>query len=101
MLSRLLRSALGNLVGNKMNELEVVVQQGKLKGKTGTDYSGNTFYSFQGIPYAKPPTGNLRFKVIPISCVCMKVMYSRRHITPHIVDLNLNIKCLQRRKYVV
>lgn len=47
-----------------MEEVIVSVVQGKLKGKISTDYAGNKFYSFQGIPYAKPPVGNLRFKVI-------------------------------------
>lgn len=46
-----------------MAEAVVYVKQGKLKGKTGIDYAGRSFYSFQGIPYAKPPLGELRFKV--------------------------------------
>lgn len=46
-----------------MAEVTVTVEQGKLKGKTGTDFSGNLYYSFQGIPFAKPPLGKLRFKV--------------------------------------
>lgn len=28
------------------------------------------FYSFKGIPYAKSPTGQLRFKVSPFLTVC-------------------------------
>lgn len=46
-----------------MEEPVVTTKQGRLKGKTGTDYVGQTYYSFQGIPYAKPPVGPLRFKV--------------------------------------
>ncbi|KAK5645312.1 hypothetical protein RI129_006612 [Pyrocoelia pectoralis] len=44
------------------NELIVNVKQGKLKGKVCIDFDGRPFYSFQGIPYALPPVGNLRFK---------------------------------------
>ncbi|KAI4468814.1 carboxylesterase [Holotrichia oblita] len=40
----------------------VEIQQGKLRGRVDSDYRGVTFYSFQGIPYAKPPLGKLRFK---------------------------------------
>ncbi|XP_031339582.1 esterase B1-like [Photinus pyralis] len=38
------------------------VQQGYLRGKLCEDFYGGTYLSFQGIPYAKPPIGNLRFK---------------------------------------
>jgi carboxylesterase type B len=41
----------------------VVVSQGSLRGKTVITKTGVTYYSFQGIPYAKPPVGALRFKV--------------------------------------
>nr|CAD7415844.1 unnamed protein product [Timema cristinae] len=41
----------------------VVTKQGTLRGDTQTSkYSDNTFYSFKGVPYAKPPLGDLRFK---------------------------------------
>ncbi|KAJ8944695.1 hypothetical protein NQ314_009402 [Rhamnusium bicolor] len=40
----------------------VRVEQGKIKGKIETDIRGGTFYSFKGIPYGKPPIGELRFK---------------------------------------
>lgn len=46
-----------------MSEPIVQVEEGKLRGKTRVDYKGGKFYSFQSIPYAKPPIGDLRFKV--------------------------------------
>lgn len=52
-----------------MAEAIVTVEQGKLRGRTGTDVTGSQFCIFQGIPYAKPPIGSLRFKV------CAKVYY--------------------------
>jgi carboxylesterase type B len=41
----------------------VTVVQGGLRGKKVTSKIGTTYYSFQGIPYCKPPVGYLRFKV--------------------------------------
>nr|CAD7395824.1 unnamed protein product [Timema cristinae] len=39
------------------------IPQGELLGKkVSSSYTGSVFYSFQGIPYAKPPVGPLRFK---------------------------------------
>ncbi|XP_018335696.1 uncharacterized protein LOC108744438 [Agrilus planipennis] len=45
-----------------MGEPIVKVKQGKLRGKLTENIRGGSYYSFQGIPYAKPPIGNLRFK---------------------------------------
>ncbi|GFG36327.1 hypothetical protein Cfor_05946 [Coptotermes formosanus] len=42
--------------------VRVTVRQGVLKGKIMTSAKGRTFYAFQSIPYAKPPTGDLRFR---------------------------------------
>jgi carboxylesterase type B len=53
-----------------MSETVVVrVTQGDLRGRKIITKSGLQYYSFQGIPYAAPPVGNLRFKVsIFIQC---------------------------------
>jgi hypothetical protein len=43
----------------------VTVQQGLLKGKLlATPRSTNKYVGFLGIPYAKPPVGDLKFKVM-------------------------------------
>lgn len=41
---------------------QVQVSQGTLQGKLASTYNGTKYYSFEGIPYAKPPVGDLRFK---------------------------------------
>ncbi|XP_068084828.1 juvenile hormone esterase [Anabrus simplex] len=40
----------------------ITLPQGTLKGKKVTPENLSPYYSFLGIPYAKPPLGNLRFK---------------------------------------
>jgi hypothetical protein len=45
----------------------VKVQQGLLQGKLLTSArSKNRFIGFLGIPYAKPPVGDLKFKVMQV-----------------------------------
>lgn len=39
------------------------IPQGTLRGKKEISLYNDIYYSFQGIPYAKPPVGELRFKV--------------------------------------
>ncbi|XP_049948016.1 juvenile hormone esterase-like [Schistocerca serialis cubense] len=41
----------------------VSIPQGALRGRRLKTPSGRTYCSFQGIPYAKPPVGPLRFKL--------------------------------------
>ncbi|CAK1546451.1 unnamed protein product [Leptosia nina] len=49
--------------GGRMVEAPIVtVEQGQLQGKVVNSPAGKGFYSFQGIPYATPPLGSLRFK---------------------------------------
>ena len=44
--------------------LIVQVEQGKIRGKQSTSkYSRKKYCSFLGVPYAKPPVGDLRFMV--------------------------------------
>lgn len=42
---------------------EVITAYGKIRGSVQKSSEGIEFCSFKGIPYAKPPIGNLRFKV--------------------------------------
>ena len=49
-----------------MVEITVQVEEGLLRGKEERDASGKPFYSFQGVPYARPPLGDLRFKVVTL-----------------------------------
>ncbi|XP_075978700.1 esterase FE4-like [Anticarsia gemmatalis] len=46
-----------------MSETVVEITQGKIKGKLTKNYSDFEYYTFKGIPYAKPPIGDLRFTV--------------------------------------
>ncbi|CAK1590232.1 unnamed protein product [Parnassius mnemosyne] len=40
----------------------VIISQGELKGGKSKTKSGFEYYEFLGVPYAKPPVGDLRFK---------------------------------------
>ncbi|VEN60661.1 unnamed protein product [Callosobruchus maculatus] len=45
------------------DNVTVTLPNGKVKGLfQKTAHKGTPYYSFRGIPYAEPPTGNLRFK---------------------------------------
>ena len=46
-----------------MAEPVVETTCGKLQGCRSRDIESNEFYAFKGIPYAKPPVGDLRFEV--------------------------------------
>lgn len=48
----------------------IEVQQGKLKGKVCKTVNDVPYFAFKGIPYAKPPVGELRFSV----SICLIVL---------------------------
>jgi hypothetical protein len=41
----------------------VTIKDGKVQGLVSTSRGGKEFYEYLGIPFAKPPVGNLRFEV--------------------------------------
>lgn len=45
----------------------VKISNGAIRGQTLQSRDGRDYYSFTGIPYAKPPIGPLRFKVSNIN----------------------------------
>lgn len=46
-----------------MSDPIVTVIQGNLRGTIEINQEGGTYCAFYGIPYARPPVGELRFKV--------------------------------------
>lgn len=52
------------ILARTSDELRIKLPNGsKLIGRTLRSYSGRSIKSFLGVPYAKPPLGDLRFKV--------------------------------------
>jgi len=51
-----------NLVSNFLNP-SVKIDTGKIEGYIGKTMGGRNIFSFEGIPYAEPPTGKLRWQV--------------------------------------
>ncbi|GAB6023360.1 Carboxylesterase 5A [Chamberlinius hualienensis] len=49
-------------VNDDKNEPIVEIENGKLRGTVSNSLYGRKYYSFRGIPFAKPPIGPLRFK---------------------------------------
>lgn len=46
-----------------MEDPIVRIESGALRGEVMKNESGERVYTFLGIPFAKPPVGDLRFKV--------------------------------------
>lgn len=47
----------------QFSEILVNLPNGVIRGKQSKTYTNTTFFSFEKIPYASPPIGQLRFKV--------------------------------------
>lgn len=56
-------SKLNVLVEFQNNLVEVEIQNGKIAGRKFVSVQNKTIYSFQQIPFARPPVGILRLKV--------------------------------------
>lgn len=61
----LLKSLSNHCVVNRLDEYKVVnTEYGLVRGKLNTTFlEAKPYYYFKGIPYAKAPIGELRFKV--------------------------------------
>lgn len=65
------------------NQFPVVeIESGPISGILSKTWKGRTIYSFQGIPYATPPVGKLRFQVNFVD-VLSQNMYYRYNILEH------------------
>lgn len=53
----------------------IKIKQGELLGQSEISCTGKKYYSFKGVPYAKPPLGDLRFRVL---------FYNTTLLKPHI-----------------
>lgn len=47
----------------EMSETIVKISDGRLRGSVEKSIEGYSYKAFKGVPYAKPPIGQLRFKV--------------------------------------
>lgn len=59
-----------------MNEIRVQVEEGKLKGVVVNGCNNVRYLAFRGIPYAKPPVGELRFKASIVLCYYISAQYN-------------------------
>jgi hypothetical protein len=48
---------------SERSPLVTIPELGQVRGSKMVSSSGRNFYAFRGIPYAKPPIGDLRFRV--------------------------------------
>lgn len=104
-----LRSRLASCCTSTCEDLIVELKQGKLRGREYESVLTKTeYYAFLGIPYAKPPLGELRFQVSPHLCVvvivCLSVpiytLPAARRLAPDAIVSCSRRRVLNRRTYV-
>jgi hypothetical protein len=71
-------AALSVGVGSYDDAPQVTVVQGSLRGLHLTSRKGRQFVGFQGVPYAKPPLGEMRFKVSRLQISWPAALLSQR-----------------------
>ncbi|KAJ8984446.1 hypothetical protein NQ317_012510, partial [Molorchus minor] len=74
-----------SLAGTHENPV-IYTENGPVVGQKNYSVGQNkTYYAFRGIPYAEPPTGNLRFRVRSEDCLFINVY------TPNVEAVNLSV----------
>ncbi|XP_063925055.1 carboxylic ester hydrolase-like isoform X1 [Zophobas morio] len=64
MCSKILKSSVLLLqISSLLADVVVQLPTGQIRGREDTTIENKSFYAFQGVPYAAPPIGELRFKV--------------------------------------
>lgn len=53
------------------SEILVSVKEGQIRGKTLISRDGRSYFTFHGVPYAKPPIKTLRFMVLSNIVICL------------------------------
>ena len=65
--------SLDGLNGKRMVESPIVsTPLGQIEGTVNKSFFGKEYFSFRGIPFAEPPTGDFRFKVHLLSIESLK-----------------------------
>ncbi|XP_011629723.1 juvenile hormone esterase-like [Pogonomyrmex barbatus] len=73
------------------NRVKISVHEGKLIGIVEKNVYNNSYIAFRGIPYAKPPIGELRFKFKIKSIIWVKMVL---HLSPMSVENHSSSKSL-------
>lgn len=80
-----------NIVVNNESFEIVQTQSGTIRGRESvTLFDGRIYYSFRGIPYARPPINELRFKVNYIVELFSNVLLQFFHCLLFLLELNKN-----------
>lgn len=69
----------------------VQIKNGTLEGTVMKSRNGREFWAFRGIPYAKPPVGELRFEVRTGSLNIIKVRKNRLYHDTYVPLIHTNL----------